>query len=89
MRNLHKDLIRDEMHKSDKYCHDICNLSISDIFALITYNYQCIDKSKFPIDSAMHSTRMQIIAELEEYLFEFNGRLSNRTVDFQIPKQRK
>lgn len=83
MRHDHKELIRLEMSNSDKYSHDICSLSISDICSLITYNYSCIEKSKCSIDNAINARYNRTIVELEAYLLEFNERLSNRTTNFK------
>lgn len=80
MRHEHKELIRDEMRASGKYCHDVCSLSISDIYCLIAYNKSCPERSYI----LSEYKRSQRIAELEEYLQEFNARLGNRTADFKL-----
>lgn len=82
MRHAHKELIRDEMHSTDKYCHDLASLSIADILALIEYNSRIIEKAGESANYAPYENIQRNLKELNEYMSEFNGRLSNRTVSF-------
>lgn len=83
MRNDHIELIRVEMSLNNKYTYDIGSLSISDIIALIAYNKDIVNNSKLPLISACNNPYQNNIVELEEYLNEFNKRLSNRTANFK------
>lgn len=82
MRHAHKELIRDEMHSTNKYCHDLASLSIADIFALIEYNSRIIEKAGESDNYGPFAKIRRNLKELNEYMSEFNGRLSNRTVSF-------
>jgi hypothetical protein len=80
MRHEHKELIRDEMHSTNKYCHDLASLSIADIYALIEYNTKIIGEAGENAKYAPFSNNNQNLRELSEYMNEFNVRLANRTV---------
>lgn len=70
------------MHSNDKYCHDVASLSIADICALIDYNEKIIENQ---IKDHYYPNFRQIernLAELKEYMYEYNLRLSNRTLNF-------
>lgn len=83
MRHEHKELIREEMHSSDKYCHDLASLSISDIFTLIEYNTRILEDAGSSADSPRFKIYHNNLTELNEYMNEFNIRLSNRTFGFK------
>ncbi len=85
MRNEHKKLIREEMHSTDMYCHDLASLSIADILALIEFNTRILEEGgEWAKTSATHFNIRRNLEELTEYIKEFNIRLSNRTVGFKV-----
>lgn len=87
MRNSHKELVREEMKLSGKYCKDLCNLSIADISSTIHFCHQKIlESGNFP-KSAPNQPYISVINEFTEYMEEFTGRVSNRTADFKIKEE--
>lgn len=89
MRHDHIEIsIREEMKTSSfNYCKTIHDLSISDIISLINYLQNEIEKPVIDrIDSMHKEAAEKNIIELKTYVNEFSGRLSNRTVNFEAPK---
>lgn len=83
MRHSHKDLVKEEMKKSNKYCKDLCNLSISEITSTIEFCNKKILESGIPRDHAPNRRYLSVINEFTEYMNEFTLKVSNRTANFK------
>lgn len=82
MRHSHKELVREEMKKGNKYCKDLCNLSISEITSTIEFCNKKILESGVGRDYAPNIQYVSIVNEFTEYMNEFTLRISNRTANF-------
>ena len=79
MRHSHTKSIKEEIKETERFCKDICELNLSEIKVLNE-----LAKIKIGISLDQDKYRWSsVFSETFEYLEEYIGRLSNRTLDFK------